>query len=284
MATPTSAASAARPRVFARRRGPWNLLRSGLLDLATRGRLVRHMVGADLKRTHANSVFGQLWWILDPLLQMAIYTTLVTLIFRRAVPDYPLFIFAAILPWKWFSTTLSDASLSVTGHYGLIKQIQFPKLILPAASAVAGIASFAFGLVALGLLLAIYNRHVGPWLLALPLVAAVQFVFTLALAIPIAAANAFYRDVQNVVQHLLRLWFYLSPTLYSLDQIEAPTLRQVLALNPFSAILESYRDVVFRGQAPDAAGLAVVLVVSLALLVPAIVFFKRVEPSFAKIL
>ena len=96
-----------------RRRGRTNafaLVRTGLSEVFGRRRLTRYLVGADLKRTHADTLLGQLWWILDPLLQMAVYIVLVTIIFNRQTPDYPLFVFAAILPWKWFTTTLNDAT------------------------------------------------------------------------------------------------------------------------------------------------------------------------------
>lgn len=289
MTTPTSEALAAGiPR--ARRRSMVGLTIEGFRDLVRRGRLIRYLVGADLKRTHVDTILGQLWWIIDPLLQMGVYFVLVSVIFQRKTPDFPLFLFAAILPWKWFATTLSDAVGSVTGRQQLIRQLQFPKIVLPASATLAGTVSFGFGLVALALIYVLYLHRLTPWVLAIPLIAAVQLVFTLALAIALSAANAFYRDVSNVMRHLIRLWFYLSPTLYSLDQIEeGHPMRQVLALNPFAVILESYRAVIWgtdtgAGRAPDWLGLGVVLAVSLVLLAGAVALFKRVEPAFAKIL
>ena len=109
----------------------------------------RVLIRADLKKKGSDTVLGNLWWVIDPLLQMLVYVVFVTIIFARSTPDYPLFIFAAILPWKWFTSTIYDGITSVVGQERLIKQIQFPKIILPTASTVAGIANFIFGLVAL---------------------------------------------------------------------------------------------------------------------------------------
>ena len=266
-----------------------DLVRSGVRDLVTRRRLIRYLVGADMKRTHASTVFGQLWWILDPLLQMAVYVVLVTVIFNRRIPDYPLFLFAAILPWKWFATTLNDATLSVTGRQALIRQIQFPKLVLPMAAVSAETVSFVIGLGALGLVYLFYLERLSLWVLAIPVVAAVQFVFTLAAAIVLAAVNAFYRDVQNVMRHIVRRWFSLSPGLWTLYGEfaflrEGHWARDVLMLNPFTHLFESYRAVTWGMSAPDWIGLAYVLVLSLVLLALAIALFKRVEPAFARIL
>jgi len=284
MATPSPAAPAATPGSRATRPGFLGLIREGFRELRSRGHLIRYVTSADLRRTHADTAIGQLWWIVDPFLQMIIYVVLVTVIFERQVPDYPLFIFCAILPWKWFSTTLKDAATSVTARNTLIRQVQFPKVVLPAASVAAGTVSFLFGLVSLALLLAYYNHHLSPWLLTFPLIAAVQLAFTFALALFVSAANAFYRDVQNVLTHALRLWFYLSPALYSVAMISSETMRNILALNPFTPIMESYRNVVYGHAPPDWAGLAAVLALSAVLTVLGMWLFKRVEPGFAKIL
>jgi ABC-type polysaccharide/polyol phosphate export permease len=261
----------------------------GFRDILTRQRLIRYLVGSDLKRTHADTVFGQLWWILDPLLQMAVYVVLVQIIFQRDIPDYPLFLFAAILPWKWFATTLSDASLSVTGRQALIRQIQFPKVVLPVSSVTAGTVSFLIGLLALAFVYLFYLEKLSAWVLLIPVIAAVQFVLTLALGVALAAVNAFFRDVQNVLRHFLRLWFYLSPGLWTIEGPHAfiredHPLRPLLLLNPFTHLFEAYRDVTYRMEAPDWLGLLAVLVVSLVVLVFALSLFKRVEPAFARIL
>jgi ABC-type polysaccharide/polyol phosphate export permease len=284
MATPSPAADAVTPGSRAVRPGFFGLIREGFRELRSRGHLIRYVTSADLRRTHADTVIGQLWWIIDPFLQMIIYVVLVTIIFERKVPDYPLFIFCCILPWKWFNTTLKDAATSITARNTLIRQVQFPKIVLPAASVAAGTVSFLFGLVSLGLLLLYYHHHISHWLLTFPIIAAVQLVFTFALALFVSAANAFYRDVQNVLTHALRLWFYLSPALYSVAMISSPGLQDILRLNPFTPIFESYRNVVYNHAPPDWGGLAVVLALSLVLTLLGTFAFKRVEPGFAKIL
>jgi len=273
-------------------RGAFSLLRQGLSDLTTRLHLIRYLVGAELKRTHANTAAGTLWWILDPILQMGVYWVLVAVIFQRATPDILLFLFVGILPWKWFATTLAETSTSITSRQGLIRQLQFPKIVLPAAATAAGTVSFVFGFVALALLYLLYPSRLSWWILALPIVAAVQFVFTLALGILLAALNSFFRDVQNVLRHVTRLWMYLSPVLYSLDQLEGQdTARQILGLNPMAWILQGYRNALYgtekvgaHGVMPEWLPLLAVLGISVLLLGVAIIFFKRVEPSFARIL
>ena len=199
----------------ATRRGPLDLLRDAIDDVQTRRRLIRYLVQADAKKKGADTLLGNIWWVLDPLLQMLVYVILVSVIVQRSKPDYPLFIFAAILPWKWFTSSVNDAIASITSQDRLIKQVKFPKIVLPTATTVAGIVSFAFGLIPLGaLLILFYHDRISPYLVFIPVIAAVQLLFTLALCYVVAAVNVFYRDVANLSRHVLRLWFYLSPALY----------------------------------------------------------------------
>ena len=276
-------------RIARSRRSVRELLVEGFSEILNRRRLIRYMVLANMKRTHADTVLGQLWWVLDPLFLMVIYVVLVQVIFQAGTPDYPLFIFAAILPWKWFSISLGSSAGSVTGREGLIRQIQFPKIVLPVAAIVAATVSFAISLIALALMYLPYLDRLSPWLLALPLIAVVQFAFSTSIGFGLAAMNVFYRDVQVILGHVVRLWFYASPGLWALSDLEDnPTLHTILSLNPMAPVLESYRAVIYGTTAgdplaPDFAGLAYTLVVSAVVILFTMVVFKRTEPAFAKV-
>jgi ABC-type polysaccharide/polyol phosphate export permease len=274
----------------ATRPGPIGLLREAVVEVSQRRRLIRYLVQADVRKKGADTLLGNLWWVLDPLLQMAVYVVLVSVVFARDTPDYPLFLFAAILPWKWFQSTVQDAITSVTGADRLIRQIQFPKLVLPVASAGAGVVNFAFGLIPLAaLILLLYRDRLSVTLVLIPLIAVVQFCFNLAIAVGLASINVFYRDVGNLSRHALRLWFYLSPGLYAIEDLRKaaghiPVVGDLLLANPFAILFTAYRDVIYNELAPDWGALGALLVASLLLLAATTLLFKRVEPSFAKVL
>ena len=216
----TPAEAIASPRPMTRRRGRIAIVRTGLGEMLGRRELTRYLVGAELKRTHADTAIGQLWWVLDPLLQMAVYYIFITIIFASSQPDYPLFIFVAILPWKWFSATLNEATLSITGQAG-----PHPPGPVPQDRPADGGRHRGHGQLRLrarrtGDRVRLLPDRLSLWILSLPIIAAVQFVFTIGVALIFSAANAFFRDIQNVLRHFLRMWFYLSPVLYSLDRIE----------------------------------------------------------------
>jgi ABC-type polysaccharide/polyol phosphate export permease len=278
---------------------PLVLLRQGLTDILSRRRLVRYLVQAEMKKRGSDTALGNLWWILDPLLQMIVYVIFVSVIARRPAPDYPLFIFAAILPWKWYQSVVNDATNSVVRHDKLIRQIAFPKLVLPISTTIAGVVGFVWGMIPLGLLMLFFLDRIEPLMLVwLPLIAVVQFVFTLASATLVSAANVFFRDLGNAVGHALRLWWFLSPGLYSLQDVlgtgvvqEHPIIGTLAGFNPFAVLFEAYRAVIYGGpdglsppHPPDLVSLFFLLAGSLVFLALAIVFFKRVEPEFAKVL
>ena len=279
------------------------LLRQGITDILSRRRLIRYLVQAEMKKRGTDTVLGNLWWILDPLLQLVVYVIFVSVISRRPAPDYPLFIFTAIVPWKWFSSVITDATSCVVVNEKLIRQIAFPKLVLPLSTASAGVVGFLWGLIPLGGLLLLHSGHLSLDRVTLnlvwfPVIAVVQFVFTVAFAILVSAANVFFRDLGNALGHALRLWWFLSPGLYSIDTLrdtnfikDHPLVGDLFAMNPFAILFEAYRAVMY-GTAdgsgpphpPDAVGLGALFAASVVLLAVCIIFFKRVEPEFAKVL
>jgi ABC-type polysaccharide/polyol phosphate export permease len=281
--------------------GPLALLREGIDDVLSRRRLIRYLARAEMKKKGANTLLGNIWWVMDPLLQMAVYVILVEIIRPRSTPDYPLFVLSAILPWKWFTASIQDSTSSVVGQERLIRQIQFPKIVLPLAAVTSGIVDFAFGMIPLAAIMLLFPERISPYPLLIPFIAIVQYVFTLSLGLLVAAGNVYFRDLGNVVRHALRLWWFLSPGLYSISQLADSAFfkdhhffLELALVNPFAILLTAYRTVVYGsietggGQLPphmpDWASLGGLLAVSAVLVALATILFKRLEPSFAKVL
>src|SRR5438093_7221557 len=138
--TPAPKAAGVPERVVYRgtRPGPIELVAEGFRDIWSRRRLARYLVQADLKKKGSDTLLGNIWWVLDPLLQMVVYVVFVSILTRSSKPDYPLFIFAAILPWKWFASSVNDATGSVVSQERIIKQVKYPNNVLPLTTTVHG--------------------------------------------------------------------------------------------------------------------------------------------------
>ncbi len=248
------------------RPGPVALIRNAITDVWSRRRLIRYMVRADVKKRGANTVLGNVWWVLDPLITMLIYVLVMTVIFQRSTPDFPLFLLSAMVPFKWFTATIGSSTTAVTGKESLIKQILFPKIILPVTMTLSQIVGFLFGMaVLLFVWFFAYHDHVTWQVVWVPLIAVVQYVFVLGFTFMLSAVTVFYRDIGIIISHFMRLLFWISPILWSFMEVAGrgqrlqvglegveralglPTgmLFGAISLNPVSLLLESYRKVIY---------------------------------------
>jgi lipopolysaccharide transport system permease protein len=299
-------------RASAVRPGAFSLMSTAVREVISRQRLIRYLISADVKKKGANTVLGNVWWVLDPLLATLVYVIVMEFIFQRKIEHFPLYLLAAVIPFKWFTATVGDTVGSVVRAEKLIKQIQFPKIVLPLAATGSEVVSFGFGL---GVLVAVeaiaYSRHLSLMLLWIPVIAAVQFVFSLGFALILSAVTVFYRDIGILVGHLMRLLFFLSPIMWSFDALgdRGGALEKslgdvgfaILRLNPLAILIAQYRHVAYgvvvekttpegtlttfsAAVAPDLIALFWVLVTGVVLTTIGLWVFKRVEPAFAKVL
>jgi lipopolysaccharide transport system permease protein/teichoic acid transport system permease protein len=256
--------------------------RADVRDLLRYRHLLRYLVGSALRTENANTVFGFLWWILDPLLQCAVYVLFIGVILGRGGEDFPIFVLTALIVWELFSVATTDAVTTTVRKEESMRQVAFPKSVIPLArvlgAAVHFVASYIVVLV-IAIPFGIYPSAYA--LLGLP-VALVVLVFTLGLSFFLSAVNVFFRDTTKLMRYVFRMWFYLSPGLYAVSQVPA-SFRSVYELNPFATFFTTFRDAVMYHRVPDFGALAIVLGASLVILALGYLFFVRLEPWFAKL-
>lgn len=253
-----------------------------LRDLVQARQLIRFLVSSTIRTEHSQTVLGFLWWILDPLLMMLVYYVLIHIVLRRGGPNYPLFVFSAIIAWRYFTTGVGTSMSLTSSKISLMKRAQFPKAVLPIAAILSQSVRFLFGLAIFLPFAALSGLPPTPLFPLVFLVMAIEGVFALALAFFFAAANVFVRDVQNAAVYAFRTWFYLSPALYASSRIPA-RFKQIYDLNPFAVIFPAYRRIMLDGQLPDFAALGWVALLSFALLAAGYAFFVRLESGFTKV-
>jgi ABC-type polysaccharide/polyol phosphate export permease len=259
-----------------------------LSDLFAWRQLVVDLARAELRRENARLVLGDLWWIADPLLQMVVYSVLVSVIFERTLPDYPMFVLAALIPWKGLAVSISTGCSAIIGNERVLRQLVFPRVVLPVARLLAQLWRLGVALVVMVLLMVIiWPDRVSPALVWLPVLALVQLVLILPFAIILSAATVFFRDLANFMRHVMRLALYLSPVLYSMDQLIERVPEPIAVayrLNPVALLLEAYRDVAYYGVTPSLTSFLLPVGIGLVMLGPALAFFGRAERHFGKAL
>lgn len=227
--------------------------------------LLRYLVAFDIKAKQKNKALGFLWSFLDPLLLMGVYTFLVVLIFKRDEPQFPVLLFCAILSWRWFVSSLSGSVTAITSKVRIVQTTRFPLAVLPLATVVNGLVDYLAGLVMLIPLLFIFEATFSVNMLWLPLLLLVQWVGTIGASLICAVIGTYLSDLSNILQVGLRLWFYLSPALYSVaGTVPERFVPIYMALNPFAALFESYKNILVRGVPPSgymlvAAAMAIVV-------------------------
>ena len=271
------------------RRGSIGTILETLVSLVERRRLVWYLTISEIRNKGTNSLLGNIWWFLDPALQLFIYFLLTSVIFQQNRPAALLFLGSAIIPWKWFSAALASATTSVRSREQVMRQIAFPHIVLPASSVFASVANFLFALVPFGALYLLYPDRLTPWAFAIIPVAAVQFLWTIPAVIVLSAVAVFFRDISNFIPHGLRIWFYLSPALFALDKLQAlgdkyPWFGFFVNINPFTWIFSGYRDALYNGRAPEWLPLGILALASIPAILLSIYFVRRVSPLFVKVL
>jgi ABC-type polysaccharide/polyol phosphate export permease len=245
--------------------------------------LVRYGVAASLRTENTGTFFGAVWWLLDPLLLMAVYVVFVDVILDRGGPDYPVFVLTGVITWKFFQAGVRNSIGFTLAKERQMRQVAFPKVVLPFSSVTAEAIHVLFGVGVLLLVAVAFGIAPSPVLALLPLVVAVQFVFTLGVAFLLSALNVFFRDVNHLTSYVFQLWFYLSPALYPVSAVPAQ-YRDLYELNPFATFLPAYQGLVIDHSLPDFGALGAVAAVSVAVLVFGYLVFVRLEPSFTKVM
>jgi ABC-type polysaccharide/polyol phosphate export permease len=249
--------------------------------------LIQSLVARELKARYRGSVLGFLWSFVNPLLLLLVYWFVFTTVMPNTmagVQPYALFMFCGILPWTWFSASLTEASGSLIAGGNLIKKVMFPAEVLPIVSVLANMVHFFLGLPILILFLIIF-RPPTLWHFAwFPVAVLVQLVFTTALALFVAALAVHFRDIRDILANVLLLWFFATPIIYPWFQPGLQRFKPLFDANPFTHLAVSYQEIFFFHEALGHWKWLVLLgALSTLLFLACYWVFDRLRDSFAEV-
>src|SRR5256714_8109472 len=232
----------------------------------------------DVKIRYKQTAIGVLWVVLQPVLNMLVFT----LFFGRLAKlpsdglPYPVFYFAALVPWTYFSYALQMTTNVVVDNQRLITKVYFPRLILPISAALSGLVDFAIGFVVLAIFTLAYGIRPTVAALWLPALLALAFFTALGVGLWLSALNALYRDVRYVIPFLIQFWIFASPVAYPSSLVPV-RWRWLYGLNPMAGVIDGFCwAITGRGQAPSLLLLASAFAVALVVL-GGVFFFYRME-------
>jgi lipopolysaccharide transport system permease protein len=244
--------------------------------------LLVRMTIRDLLIRYKQSVMGFGWAVFMPLLNTLLFSIVFTRVTKVETPvAYPLFAYLGLTAWNLSASALRFSALSLTSNSSLVTKVHFPREVFPfSAVLVSLVDTLVASLVFVGMMV-YYDAPLHATVLFVPVILAVQVVFTAALSLLLAMANLFYRDVKYVFEILVTIWMFASAVVYPTDGIGG-RLGLVLELNPMTQIINAYRSVVFAGTVPDGAMFGATAAGSLLLLAATWVWFHASEYKFAE--
>ncbi|RJP53258.1 MAG: ABC transporter permease [Anaerolineaceae bacterium] len=254
-----------------------------LRDLWTYRELVFFMVWRDVKVKYKQTMLGMAWAVIQPVMNMLIFTFVFDRVAKLPTDGIPyeIFSFTALLPWGLFVTALNQGSRSLVAHNNMVTKIYFPRLILPMSSVFAGLVDFAIAFVILVGLMFYFN--VTPaWnlLWTVPFFVILAIITALGVALWLSAINVKYRDVNQALPFLTQFWFFATPVAYAFTTLPE-NWQLVLSLNPMTGVVNGFRWALLgSGNGPDAA-LWVSVAISIIVLVSGLFYFRSTERTFA---
>lgn len=270
-----SSATAHAPVIEIRPTTGWNPVALG--ELWNYRELIYFLAWRDVKARYKQTVFGIAWAVVQPLMAMVIFT----IVFGRlakmpsdGVP-YPIFSFAALVPWTFFANSVSKAANSLVGGGGMLSRIYFPRLAMPLSTILAGTLDFALAFVML-LVLMLWFGISPTWnVVWLPALLFLAFATALGVSLVLTSMNVQFRDVRYVVPFLMQAWLFLTPVVYPSSMIESDVLRAVYALNPMVGVIEGFRWALLGTDTAPGLYILISTAVASILLVFGAFYFKR---------
>jgi len=227
-------------------------------------------------------MLGSAWMFVNPAAQLLVLTFVFSTLLKapsEGIP-FPVFLFAGLIPWMFFSSAVVSATDSIVGAGGLVTAVYFPRELLVIASVLSRLVDMLAATLIFVVLLVAEGQPVDLTAVWVPVILLFQVVFTVGVSLPLAAVNLYFRDIRFLVAVGLNLWFFLTPVMYP-PSIVPDKYRFLYDLNPMARFISSYRGYLFSGSAPSIENMAVATVMALVMVLAGYYVFKKLEPGFA---
>lgn len=244
--------------------------------------MLRSLVHRDLRGRYKGSVLGFLWTFLNPLLQLAVYTILFSHIIRMGINDYYLFLFVALIPWMFFSSSIMGGSTSILSNQSMVTKIYFPREVLPISVVTGAFVNMLYCFIVVLAVVLVFSDRVNfvAWFY-LPVIAIIEYILALGFALIAAAVTVYIRDLEHILGIVTMAWQFLTPVMYGIDMVPDEYLF-IFNLNPMSPIIVAYRDILYYGRIPHMETLISALVFGILFAILGFIVFGRLKRNFAE--
>lgn len=248
--------------------------------------LLYFMVWRQVIVRYKQTAVGVMWALIQPIATMLIMTLVFNEFLQIESGDgtpYPIFVLSALIFWRYFSSALTQGGQSLVSNAHMIGKVYFPRIIVPLAACVSPVVDFLLALLVMLVMMPFFGMMPTLRVVLVPLLLVVTFFTSFSVALWLSALNVRYRDISQVIPFLIQIWMYLVPIMYPISAV-SETIRPIYSINPMVGVVEGARWVLLgRDAAPDFTALSIGLGVVIVLFIGGLLFFNRVERSFADI-
>jgi len=246
--------------------------------------MIYSLVQRDQRGRYKRSFLGFLWTFINPLMQMIVYTIVFSVIMRSNIEKYYMFLFVALIPWIFFSGTITGGCVCLSDGAQLIKKIYFPREVLPIAYTISSFLNMLYGFIVIFAVIIVMGYGVNFMaLLYLPIIMFIEFMLTLGFALLVSAVTVYFNDLQHILQIVMMSWQFLTPVMYA-DEMIPDELKPIWNMNPMTSVIKAYRDILYYRQIPHITTLASAAIFAVILLMIGGLVFRILQKRFAEVL
>ncbi len=243
--------------------------------------LLKTNVQKEIRGKYKNSILGVIWSFLSPLLQLLVYAVIFGALLGGGDPTYHIYIVVALIPWTFFTSSISQTAFTIIGNGNIIKKVYFPREILPISVVTSGFVNFLISTIITLIFVLASGLGITWYLLLFPVIAFIQYILLLGIGFIVSSITVYVRDLEHIIGIVLMAAFYGTPIVYKLEMLPE-NLQVLMQLNPMTHLINAYRDIFYNQEMPDIMPLAIVFAISVVLLVAGYFIFKKLQKGFAE--
>ncbi|MBR1442696.1 MAG: ABC transporter permease [Firmicutes bacterium] len=244
--------------------------------------MIKSMVKKDLRGRYKGSVLGFLWTFVNPLLQLVVYTFVFSVILKNGIEKFYLYLFVALVPWIFFSSSVTGGSVCIFAQKDLVKKIYFCRQVIPVSYVTSCFVNMLFTFVIIFAVLIISGATLNPAAIAcLPVIMITEYILALGMALIAASLDVYFRDLQHILGILMMAWMYCTPIMYKVEVVPEKFM-PLFNLNPMTPIITAYRDVLYYAKVPQLQTIVHALVLGVIVLVVGNFIFDKLQRHFAE--
>lgn len=238
-------------------------------------------VKKDIRGKYKGSFLGVLWSFINPLLSVVVYAIVFHYIMRFQIDHYLIYLISGIIPWSFFTNSVNTGLISILFNADIIKKVYFPRVILPISTVTSCLVNFSISCLIVILFALFGGVGISFYLILLPVVALIQYIFTLGVVFILSALEIYVRDIEHIINFFVSMLFYITPILYTPDYVPEK-FSFLLKINPLAYIIDAYHSIIYYKELPNMGDLGIVFILSVITFFLGYKIFDKLQRGFAE--